>query len=179
MSPEAYHLREARFLQAESSQSAADALNIAIGTTTPANRVRTILTAFQTCSVSETQVVWFAINNFNTFYPVTIPSSRLITPVVSLFNPCLTEGMELKLFPGERLYALRAAATAGSTMSGFIRFIESDLDLYNYDEPQMVRRMQRSARSMITQFGGGGGGIIGGPGSGPAPPSGGGGPLPV
>ena len=138
--PDAYALGEGRFLQNANSLSGANALFASLGPV-PRNRVWTILSALAYCSVAETQTYWFAIISLDTNrYPVTAPASASIAPAVTQWYPMLREGMELKLYPGESLYALRAAATAGSSIGLFIRFIESQLPLYEEVEPQVQRR---------------------------------------
>lgn len=177
--PDAYHIHEGKFLQKESNGSGADALYIS-SSLTPPGRVRTILAAYIQVSAAETQTYWFAVVSQGSWFPITAPTSRTITPAVSQWVPLVTEGMEVKLFPGEALQAHRAAATAGSSITIVLRFIETDMPIYEYVEPQLGHRVRRSAMSsLITRRGGGGGGV-GGPGGSPGGGGGGGGgPLPV
>jgi len=147
--PDAYALGEARFINY--GQSVAGAGALLVGTAqVPRNCVWTILSALAYCSVAETQVYWFAILGQDTnYYPVTQPASISIAPAVVQWYPMLREGMELKLFPGEQLYAYRAAATAGSTLGLFFRYIESNLPLFNEVEPQLQRKLFSSRPSNI------------------------------
>ncbi|HOV76328.1 MAG TPA: hypothetical protein PK967_20440 [Candidatus Hydrogenedentes bacterium] len=167
--PDAYALGEGRFLQNANSLSGANALFASLGPV-PRNRVWTILSALAYCSVAETQTYWFAIISLDTNrYPVTAPASASIAPAVTQWYPMLREGMELKLYPGESLYALRAAATAGSCIGLYIRYIDSQLPLYEEVEPQQQRKRISSVPSNI------GRGIVARTLPGSSPGSGGGG----
>lgn len=166
-----YPLSEARLLQQVLATSAADGLSIYVGPV-PANTFWTILSAFQSPSVAETQIVWFSVLSRGSIqFPITRPVSYTAAPAVNQTFPLLTEGLEISLFPGERLYAFRAAATAGSTLSIYARFIKSDLPYYDYQEP-LKPVLRKSFRSTARGFagsgvGGGGGGPLGEPGGGP------------
>lgn len=165
--PEAYHIGEARFLQNLSLLSAPNALFANIGPV-PRNCVWTILSALAYCDVTETQTYWFAVVSLDTNrYPVTAPASITIAPAVTQWYPMLREGMEMKLYPGESLYALRAAATAGSVIGIWARVIESQMPLYEQFEPQQQRKRISASPSNI------GRGIVGHILPGRAPGSGG------
>lgn len=128
--PDAYEIHDGQFLQlAASAPSAAGGLFVNTGAV-PAGRVWTILSAFVNCSVAETQTYWFAIYGVSDYFPITNPASVSINPVTLQYYPMLREGMEVKLFPGEFLFAFRGAATAGSTISISARYIETDLPFY-------------------------------------------------
>ena len=69
------------------------------------------------------------------------------------------------MWPGERINVRRGDHTAGSTMSLIINFVEIDLPLYTYNEPQVVKRQNRAIstlRQMISTRGAGGsrGGVV-------------------
>lgn len=133
--PEAYDLHEARFIQYAVHTSAADATSI-LASAVPAGKVRTYIGGGAYPSASETKVYHWAItaNSGASLLPVTTPVSIALTSGRGL--PLVTEGMEIKLYPGEQLIVYRDSATAGSTMTLILRFIESDLPFYAYEEPQ-------------------------------------------
>jgi hypothetical protein len=133
---DAYDLHEARLLQYGVATSGANGLAAASGAV-PAGKVWTILAAFITVSVAETQAFWFSILKAGLdYFPITFPVSFAVDPAVNKAIPMLTEGLEIKLYPGEFLYGFRAAATAGSSMTMKFRYIESDLPYYQYIDPQ-------------------------------------------
>jgi uncharacterized membrane protein YgcG len=178
---DAYELHEARLLQQYTQTTAANAL-YGGSPVVPAGKVWTILSAAYNPSVSETQVVWFSIYNSQSTrtYPITVPLSMALTTVIP--HAGLTEGMEIKLYPGEALWIQRGAATAGSTMSFAMRYIETDLPFYSYEEPQnkVVRQVQKHGSVFRRSGGISPGGSGGGSGEGHGGvPSGGGGPEPV
>lgn len=166
--PDAYEVYEARFLmEGGPITSAANATTID-GLTCPANRVWTILSASYNPSVAETQTVLFYIlSRSGIYYPITQPVSIALSGTI-LF-PLVREGMELKIFPGEKIGAFRGAATAGSTMTIAYRFIESALPLYEEYEPQVRRSQIRKRSSSGTRSIGGGFGGGGGEGEPPPP----------
>ncbi len=169
---DAYELHEARFVQEYAATSAANGLTLDTPVV-PAGKVRTIISASLGPSVNETQVVGFQIIGRSTYqHTVTVPVSIALT--VAYMFPFLTEGMECKLFPGEKLRAFRGAATAGSTISLNVRFIESDLPFYSYEEP--LNKVVKAGQKHGSQYRSSGGISIGGGGaSGSGGPSGGGG----
>lgn len=178
--PDSYEVVEGRFLNEYTATSAANDL-ILSGAAVPANKVWTIRLCRASCSVAETQIYWFAIvTRASVVYPVTAPASTAIAPAVSQYYPMLREGLEIKLFPGEFLRVYRAAATAASTISLNYCYYESDLPLYVYEEPQVVKRIRKGV-SDLRQRMSGGAAAGGGPGSRPSGGGGGGGstPLPV
>ena len=160
----AYKIEEARYLQQRSAVSAADAVSV-ISAYVPDNMVWSILQAAYYPSAAETRSVYFQVYTLaGNLFPVTNPESIALSS--GLILPLLREGMELLMFPGDRLQVTRDVATAGSTMTLKYRLIETDLPIYQYIEPQIERRMRRSARELIsTHFFGGrgrGGGSAGG-----------------
>jgi uncharacterized membrane protein YgcG len=179
---DAYDLHEARLIQNRNSGvSAANALIASIGPV-PAHKVWTICAALAYCSVAETKSYWFAIRSQDgNYYPITHPQDAVIDPVTQKWFPMLTEGMEIKLYPGESLSVLRASNTVGSTIAIYTRLIESDLPYYQYRDPQKkvfasTQRHGSVFRSTggISQSGSGGEGSagsgFGGEGGGPSEP---------
>lgn len=144
--PEAYDLHEARFIQTQLLGSAADALYIGVGPV-PAGKVWTILSAGAFPSVAETRLFWFSIYlpTGGLTFPVTTPVSLAASMTPPAFLAGVTEGMEIKLYPGEYLRAYRSVATAGSSIYIAIRYIESDLPFYAYKEP-LTQIVQKSLR---------------------------------
>jgi uncharacterized membrane protein YgcG len=173
--PEAYDLHEGRFLIEESSGSGGDEVFIDQPSLCPDGKVRTIICARYNPNVTETYTVqWHKVTRSTAVLPLTLPNT--IALGADIYFPLITEGMELKLWPGEKLRVLRSSKTAGSTMNIKIQFIESDLPFYSYEEPlrKVVKQSQR--RGSVYRSTGGiseGGGSLPGGGSG-APPSGGG-----
>jgi len=156
--PDAYDFSDAKFINFIRSVSAADALFIQTGYV-PVGKVWTFLGACAVPSVNETRTFWFAVEAPSSGFaiPVTLPQSFAAVTASQLFLPMLREGMELRCYPGERLYVFRDAATAGSTIELRAKYIESDMPLYEYTEPQERRRLRRSAVEVIKARGGGGG----------------------
>lgn len=160
---DAYDLHEIRLVQESYNGSAVDGLSVAIGPV-PSGKVWTILSANLWPSVAETRTVFFGItgrsgNNF----AVTVPGAIALSS--SIRYPLVSEGMEIKLGPGEYIVGYRDVATAGSTLYARIRFIESDVPYYSYEEPlkKVVRAWQKKgsiyrAGGGPTGPGGGGGG---------------------
>jgi hypothetical protein len=151
--PDAYEVHDAQFLQKELNTSAADALLIG-GTICPPGRCRTIVAAIAKCSVAETQDYWFSRLYQSVYFAITTPASKTITPAVNRWAPMLLEGMEIKLYPGEYLMAQRAVATAGSTMSIEIMFIETDLQYFvELDKHKVLRRRAEAMQESNPVFG--------------------------
>lgn len=147
-------LSEARLIQYRSNVSAANALSIG-GTGPPPGKIWNVLAVSYMPSVAENQVVSFQ---------KVIPGlyvMALMNPVSLNLNPApatpIEQGMEFFLLPGEYLQASRVAATAGSTITLSIEFIEIDLPIYSYDEPLIVHRQQRALSSLRTRLAGGSG----------------------
>jgi len=178
--PEAYELHEARFIQTKLVNSAANALYAEVGPV-PAGKVWTILCAAGFPSVDETQTVWMAIfiPVGGLTFPITTPASMALKMTPPIFRPGVTEGMEIKLYPGEYLRAYRGSATAGSSIYIAVRYIESDLPFYSYEEPQNKVVRQTFKRGSVYRASGGGISERGGGSGGPSGGGGGGGPKPV
>jgi len=105
--PDAYEVYEGRQVQVFSNTSAADALNIG-SVAVPSNTVRTILGASYTPSAAETRTVYWAIVTRGTS-PAIIGITQPVAIALSagIRFPLLTQGMEIKLFPGEYLIIYR------------------------------------------------------------------------
>jgi hypothetical protein len=141
--PEAWDLHDGRLIQELISVSAADALSVT-SSVVPPGRVRTILNVTYWPSALETRTIFFNIRRPNgSNFPFTRPFSIALSTI--LWCPGLTEGLELKLFPGESLQVFRDVATAASTMNIVARYIETDLPYYEYLEPQkkVIKQLQR------------------------------------
>lgn len=173
---DAYSLAEVRLVQRSATTGGVAALYVA-GPATPANTIRTILAAGYQPSATETRIVQFQIGGAGYNIPITAPLSWVYTAGTGSYFPMLTEGTEIKLFPGEYIVVNREAATAGSTMQLLVRFVDADLPLYHYEEPQVVKRQANLRSQFLRRIGGGGSGgsMSGAPGRGPVAPRGGGG----
>lgn len=165
---------ELRLVQERSNLSAADALLMPINpTAVPDGKIWTVLAVGYRPSVAETQTVYFykstrAGNNV----ALLNPSSMNLNPA---YATCIEQGMAIILLPGETLRVGRLVATAGSTMSGWMEFIETDMPLYDYTEPQVAARIKRASTALrqvmssAASGGGGGGGRAVGERPGPRP----------
>jgi len=168
--PEGYDLHDGRFVQEQARVSIADALVVASGVV-PEGKVWTILGGTYYPSVNENQYIFWSIYTRTTGTFVVTRTQQIACSAVCP-QGLVTEGMELKLFPGDAICANRAAATAGSQMTMFIRFIETDLPPYDYIEPQERKRITAFKHSVARAASGGrvAGSSITRP---PAPPGGG------
>jgi len=157
--PESWDLHEGRFIREEAKTSAADGLYID-SSTVPAGKVWTVIECSIGPSVAETQEVAFLLISRSTYqYAVSIPESVALSTLIQF--PLVTMGMELKLFPGDKIRGRRAAATAGSTISMNVRYIETDLPPYDYVEPQERKRITAARHSIGKAISGGvGGGAV-------------------
>jgi len=176
MSPDAYALHEARLLQEFVRTSAVVATTV-FSDVVPAGKVWTILSASYYPDASEAKYIYFFVQGRSSAqYPITIPQTITLSPTRPF--PAVTEGMEIKLFPGEYLGVTRDSATAGSSMVIRIRYIENDLPYYAYEEP--LKKIVNTAKQHGSQWRAGGGISTGGPGGSPGsiPHGGGGGGVP-
>lgn len=133
LSMDAYDLHDGRFIQAPTWASAANAtaLDSAV---VPAGKVWSILSLTYYPDVAETRTVVISIlARDGQDHPIRIPATIALSP--SLRYPGLTEGLELKMYPGESIHISRDVATAGSVMRGRMRMIETDLPYYSYEDP--------------------------------------------
>lgn len=173
-----WRLEEARLVQNRTSVSAANADSIGMAAV-PAGKVWCVLACSYYPSATETQVVsfqkvWPGIGVYGLLNPV---SMALIGAGAGAVATPIEQGMELFLLPGEYIQATRATHTAGSTMTINIQFVEIDMPLYTYDEPQEVKRNQRGISSIMRRVAGTSRGSTG-PGFHPTTPGGGGGGTP-
>lgn len=172
-----WKLEEARLVQQRAAVSAANADSLGIGSPgVPEGKCWIVLGFNYSPSVAETQTISFSkySSKTTTFFGLYNPVSLALGAAGGAGAATFIEqGMEYILFPGEFLYVIRGGHTAGSTMSGTMQFIEIDLPLYTYDEPQIVKRQQMALSSIRSQLGGGVG--RGGVGPGPSPGTRGGG----
>jgi len=172
---DAWELHEARLIQEPVALSAVDAVSIA-SLVVPTGKIWTILSARYGPSATETRTVQFGlITRAGSFQPVRAPVSIALGAVI--YYPLLTEGMELKIFPGEKVSVSRDVATAGSTMLLLLRLIETDLPYYSYTEP--LAKVVDQARKHGSVYRATGGVAVGGGGGGRPEGGGGGGPKPI
>jgi len=153
--PDAYSLTESRFILHKYAVSVAnDHINL-IGPV-PKGKIWSILSAIGMTSADDTQDYWFGIYVTGVInYSITRPEQHIFDVSEANWLPLLREGMEIKLFPGEYLSFSRDGHVAGSTISMWARIIETDMPLYVYDEPQIVRRQAAAASTLRTMLGGG------------------------
>jgi uncharacterized membrane protein YgcG len=174
---DAYEIKDGRHLSEVIGGAGVDGLVALVGPV-PEGKTWTIFAGELFPSVNETRTVFFAIRARSTnYFSISVPVAIALT--LTRGYPLVTQGMELKLFPGESLYAFRDVATAGSNFYIRIRYIETDLPYFSYEEPlnKVVRTSQKHSSLLRGGGGGGGGGGIGGGGR----PEGGGrgGPQPI
>lgn len=165
-----YPPEEARLIQERSVTSAADALFLDIAGPVPGGHIWTLETIGVSFSAAETQNMQFQkisrsgaiLAVFNPFI-IACPANMRVT--------FLEQGLTIVLYQGETLRFRRAGATAGTTITGVVQFIESDMPLYRYIDPQSAARLKTFGTQVAERaaFGGAGGG----PGGGPAPVHGG------
>lgn len=161
-----FELAELRLVQERTITSAANALQIQLGPP-PEGKIWNILGASYYPSVAETRVV--------SVYKTTRSGAPIgvLNPISLALNPDTSTpfefGLTTFLLPGETLIWLRSAATAGSTMVAGIQFVEIDLPLYEYLEPQEKKRISTVRGTLLRRMSG----VMGG-GGGPAsrPPGG-------
>lgn len=148
-------LCEARLIQYREATSAANANNVVVGSPGPPDgKVWVILEGGYYPSVAETQQVSWLKYDGSKNYVITNPVSHALDPAVPTVHGPVEQGMEVALFPGEYIRVSRGDHTAGSTMIAYIKFVEIDLPLYTYDEPQVVKRQSRALSSIRAAVGG-------------------------
>ena len=168
----AYRFDELRLVQESTVVSAADALYV-FGAIVPRGKIWTILSAYHAPSAAETRTVEFLkATNSGAHLPLRVPVSIALGALMPY--PLLTEGNQLLLMPLERLFTRRDAAVAGSTMTLYFQFVESDMPIARFIEPQRELSIKRrrsgfapfsnlgSARSALGSHEGEGGGGEGG-----------------
>jgi len=150
-----WNLCEVRLLQTKSRTSEENAETVAIGPV-PAGKIWVVLGVGYLPSVAETQTISFNKTHGANGFGYLNPLSMALNPAIAT---CIEQGMELMMWPGEYLHVVRGGHTEGSHMFLAINFVEIDLPLYTYDEPQVVKRQNRAistVRQIIsTQRGGG------------------------
>lgn len=172
---DAYDLHEGRLIQSNVVTSAANATSVQIPAV-PAGKIHTILQLTYYPSAAETKTAYFGLAGAGCPDTFALSQPQQIALSNSLRLPLVREGMELKLWPGQYALALRDSATAGSTMTLLVMFIESDLPYYAYEEPQKRVIAQKFRRSSQIIRSGGGSGTSFSPPSGPPGREGRGGP---
>jgi len=151
--PGVWNLSESRLVQVRSATSAANAESLSLGAPgPPAGKIWVVTACGYWPSVQETEVVSFAKTDQATgyYYALLNPVSLILNPALATF---IEQGMEYLLFPHEYIAIKRAGHTEGSTMSANFQFIEIDQPLYNYEEPQVVKRQLRAISSIRQAFG--------------------------
>jgi len=78
------------------------------------------------------------------FLPLRVPTSIALGAAV--FYPLVTEGNQIVLLPTEVIRVTRDVATAGSTMSIYLQYVESDLPTMKYHDPQKLLSQDRRKR---------------------------------
>lgn len=130
---DAWDLHEARLIQEQYANSAVAGLSVT-SARVPAGKVWTIVRASCAPDADETQLyAWRIAAASGTGFTITYPQQLALTPDLGI--PLVTEGWEMKLYPGEAIQCMRDAATAGSTMVMRYAYIETDLPFYAYSEP--------------------------------------------
>lgn len=170
-----WKLEEARLVQERSVSSAANADTLGLGVLVPPGKCWVILAVQYMPDVAETQTIGFyKVTGTGAVFTLLNPLSMALNPQRATF---IEQGMEYLLLPGEYLLVRRGGHTAGSTMGLSIQFVEIDLPLYTYDEPQTVKRQARALSSIRSMLGGGVGGGVTRPGTLTVEPGGRSGPL--
>jgi len=144
-----WNLCEARLRQKRTITSAANSDQVSIGPV-PAGKIWVVLAVGYLPSVAETQTISFHIYDASHSFGILNPLSMALNPARAT---CIEQGMELMMWPGECICVVRGDHTAGSTMWLVINFVEIDLPLYTYEEPQVVKRQIRAistVRQMIS-----------------------------
>ncbi len=151
-------LNEARLVQYQVATSNADDLSIGSGAC-PEGKVWFVIGCSYMPSAAETRTINFekGSTRFTTSFGLINPVSLALNPARCTF---IEQGMQQLLLPGEYIIVRRDDHTAGSTMTLSIEYIEIDLPLYTYDEPQVVKREQRAIGTIRRQIGQVGGGSV-------------------
>jgi hypothetical protein len=143
-----YEPAEVQFVQLATFSSVADALSAAFGPV-PQKKLWTFQVMGYFPGVAETRIVWWNVvhPNGTTEIPVSVPQSIALSNTRGF--PLLLAGDEFALLPGQWLQVRRDAATAGSQMFMLGQYIETDVPLFSYTEPQEARRLKRRATGLI------------------------------
>jgi hypothetical protein len=149
--PEAYNLGDIRLIQERISTSAADAL-VVNSATCPEGKIWTITAFGYRPSANEARLISFQkVTKSGNAVAVFNPLSMTLNPAWATF---IEQGLIYQLFPGEYIVCRRDVATAGSTMTCLMQLVESDLPLYTYEEPQIIKRQARAISSMRSRIAG-------------------------
>jgi len=148
---------ESLFINQQVTVSVANAVIQSVGPV-PRKKMWVFQAASYFPSAAETRTVqWCIINPAGTIvFAVSIPLTIALSS--SIFLPLVTEGNEITLLPGQYLQVRRDVATAGSTMTINALFVELDMPLYHYTEPQARERIRKQATSALKQISGPSGG---------------------
>lgn len=159
---DAYRLDELRFIQEYSRDSAVAGTSIdCTDFVVPANTVRTILYMAYQVDVAEDR--WISVKLLGA---VTHAIRGPFQYNGNNGSPCavLEQGMEVRMLPGDRIRVDRSAATAGSTATVRVRYVDHFIPYQKNVEPQDARKkltpFWRAAREAV-----GGGGVSGGGGA--------------
>lgn len=149
-----WNLGEARLIQERAASSGAGATSVSfVLAPVPQGKVWQIIGFGYYPSVAETKVISIEkTTRSGGVVGVLNPISLNLNPAIATY---IEQGMEYTLYPGEYMTVRRDSATAGSTMYAMIQFVEIDLPLYTYDEPQVVKRQERAISSIRQRMGGG------------------------
>lgn len=147
-----WNLCEARLVQERGTSSAINAEVLGMGVVVPQGKCWVILGVSYMPDVAETQTISFQkVTGTGNIFSVLNPVSLALNPARATF---IEQGMEYILFPGEYISVRRASHTAGSVMSLATQYVEIDLPLYSYDEPQLQLRQRRAVSSIANKIGG-------------------------
>lgn len=149
-----WDLAEARLVQIRDLWSGINATNFSfVSSPVPAGKIWVITGFAYVPDAAETKTINIRkVTAGGQSFGLLNPISLALNPMVASF---LEQGMEHYLMPGEYIQVHRDSATAGSAMRLTMQFIEIDLPLYHYDEPQVVKRQQRALSSIRQRLGGG------------------------
>lgn len=153
--PGYWNLSEARLVQERRNLSAANADSITCGYPGPPDGKMWVVTAFGYYpSVGETQLIGATKISGRTgaYFSLYNPVSLTLNPPLFTF---LEQGLEALFFPLEYLQITRGNHTAGSTMSVAMQFVEIDMPLYEYIEPQEAKRLTLARTKIIQAMGSG------------------------
>lgn len=150
--PEAYQVHDGQFVIDAYAQSAVNGLTV-LAAVVPAGKVWTVIAASMYPDAPETRTVHFSrVTRSGQTMAITIPVEIALSATIQY--PLLTQGNELKLYQGERLRADRSVAAAGSTFFILFQYIETDMPLYRYEEPQKEKMRQTFKRGIATAVSG-------------------------
>lgn len=155
-----FPVQEYRLVQERTFTSAADAVFCALSTiVVPAGKIWTLIGVSYRPSAAETRTICFSkISATGAEFSLLNPITVQLSPTGNTATP-LEQGSFIDLLPGEYIRVVRDTATAGSTMIVKLQFVEWDMPLYDYVEPQLEKRIRSfgtSVRRVIASGGGAG-----------------------